>query len=206
MVLTHGPSGRPFATKYAASVFGSERETIDDAWPGDVVGLVNASGLRVGDSLYSSAGTGAGAAGPVTFPPIPAFPPELLATAHPRDLSRSKQFKRGLEQLAQEGVVQILRRGDDPTPVLAAVGAMQFDVLSHRMEHEFGAAISLSGPHERTVRRTDEATSRHLLTLSGVEVLQRGDGALLAVFQSPYWLARVASDHPDWTLEQIVTT
>jgi peptide chain release factor 3 len=199
MILTHGTSGKPFATKYAASVFGSDRETIDDAWPGDVIGLVNASGLRVGDSLYESS--------PVTFPPIPAFPPELIATAHPRDLSRSKQFKRGLAQLEQEGVVQILRRSlDDPTPILAAVGVMQFDVLQHRMEHEFGAAVSLTGPHERTVRRTDEATAEKLRALSGVEVLHRGDGALLALFQSPYWLARVAADHPDWVLEQIVTT
>ncbi len=199
MVLTHEATGKPFATKYAASVFGSDRDTIDEAWPGDVIGLVNASGLRVGDSLY------AGAA-PVAFPPIPAFPPELIATAHPRDLSRAKQFRRGLAQLEQEGVVQILQRGDDPTPILAAVGVMQFDVLSHRMEHEFGAAISLSGPHERTVRRTDEATAERLIALGGVDVLRRGDGVLLAVFQSPYWLARVASDHPDWTLEQIVTT
>jgi peptide chain release factor 3 len=199
MVLTHEPTGKPFATKYAASVFGSDRETIDEAWPGDVIGLVNASGLRVGDSLYAGRE-------PVAFPPIPAFPPELIATAHPRDLSRAKQFRRGLAQLEQEGVVQILHRGDDPTPILAAVGVMQFDVLAHRMEHEFGAAVSLSGPHDRTVRRTDEATADHLRALGGVDVLRRGDGVLLAVFQSPYWLTRVASDHPDWTLEQIVTT
>jgi peptide chain release factor 3 len=199
MVLTHGPTGKPFATKYAAAVFGSDRDTIDEAWPGDVIGLVNASGLRVGDSLY--AGTEA-----VTYPPIPAFPPELVATAHPRDLSRAKQFKRGLAQLEQEGVIQILHRGDDPTPILAAVGLMQFDVLAHRMEHEFGAAVSLSGPHERTVRRTDETTAERLVALGGIDVLRRGDGVLLAVFQSPYWLARVTSDHPDWTLEQIVTT
>jgi peptide chain release factor 3 len=200
MVLTHGPSGRPFATKYAASMFGAERDTIDEAWPGDVIGLVNASGLRVGDSLYEGLE-------PVTFPPIPSFPPELIATAHPQDLSRAKQFKRGLAQLEQEGVVQILtRRGDDPTPILAAVGAMQFEVLTHRMAREFGAAVELSGPHERTVRRTDPSTANELAGLGGVEVLRRRDGVLLAVFESPYWLARLAADHPDWTLEQIVTT
>src|SRR3984957_14574222 len=204
MILTHEPTGRPFATKYAASIFGAERDTIDEAWPGDVIGLVNATGLHVGDSLYQgSAGSGSA----VTYPPIPAFPPELIATAHPRDLSRSKQFKRGLAQLEQEGVVQILRRpGDDLTPVLAAVGAMQFEVLVHRMANEFGAAIELSGPHERTVRRTDAVTAASLQALGGVEVLHRADGVLLAAFQSPYWLARVTSDHPDWTLEQIVTT
>jgi peptide chain release factor 3 len=204
MVMTHGPTGRPFTTKYAASVFGADRDTIDEAWPGDVVGLVNASGLRVGDSLYEGPAAGPGA---VVYPAIPSFPPELIATAHPRDLSRSKQFKRGLAQLEQEGVVQILRRGgDDPTLVLAAVGAMQFEVLSYRMANEFGAAIELSGPYERTVRRTDAATASALQAIGGVEVLHRPDGVLLAVFQSPYWLARIAADHPDWTLEQIVTT
>jgi peptide chain release factor 3 len=200
MVLTHGRTGKAFATKYVASVFGAERDTLDEAWPGDVIGLVNASSLRVGDSLYEGSQS-------VAYPPIPAFQPELIATAHPRDLSRAKQFKRGLAQLEQEGVVQILKRSpDDPTPVLAAVGGMQFDVLAHRMEHEFGAPITLNGPHERTVRRTDEATAARLVEIGGVEVLHRSDGVRLAVFQSPYWLARVASDNPDWVLEQIVTT
>jgi peptide chain release factor 3 len=83
---------------------------------------------------------------------------------------------------------------------------MQFDVLSHRMENEFGAALSLDGPHPRTVRRTDAATAPALRALSGVEVLSRGDGTLLAMFQSPYWLERVEADHPEWTLEHIATT
>jgi peptide chain release factor 3 len=112
-----------------------------------------------------------------------------------------------LLELEQEGVVQVLSRGDDdPIPVLAAVGAMQFEVFSHRMAQEFGAAVDLDGPHERTVRRTDEATAASVGGLGGVEILRRADGMLLASFQSPYWLARVAADHPDWTLEQIVAT
>jgi peptide chain release factor 3 len=198
MVLTHGPTGKPFSTKYAASVFGAERNTIDDAWPGDIVGLVNASGLRMGDSLYS--------AEPVTFPSIPAFAPELTASATPKDLSRFKQFRRGIEQLEQEGVIQVLHRPGDATPILAAVGQMQFEVFSHRLDREFGAAVDLSVPQERTVRRTDEATAVHLRSAGGVDVLERGDGTLLALFNSPYWLNRVVADHPDWLLDPIVTT
>ena len=204
MVVTHGPTGRPFATKYASSLFGADRDTVDEAWPGDIVGLVNANGVGVGDSLYQGPAGGTLA---VSYPPIPAFAPELIATARPRDLSRAKQFKRGLRELEQEGVVQVLSRGgDDPIPVLAAVGAMQFEVLAHRMAEEFGAAIDLDGPHTRTIRRTDEVTAASLGALGGVEILHRGDGVLLASFESPYWLARVTADHPDWTLEQIVAT
>ena len=138
------PLGQKFyiRTKYATSLFGSERDTVEEAWPGDVVGLVNASELYVGDSLYSKDGLRGSDA--VTFPSIPAFPPELIATAYPRDLSRSKQFKKGLDQLAREGVVQILHRGDDPTPVLAAVGAIVgFLVLDQAIGLQTGIAIGL---------------------------------------------------------------
>jgi peptide chain release factor 3 len=126
-VVTHAATGKPFATKYAQQVFGRDRETVDVAYPGDVVGLVNASALRVGDSLYVGE--------PVVFPPIPSFAPEHFAVCRAVDSSRYKQFRRGIEQLEQEGTVQVLRselRGDQ-APVLAAVGPMQFEVAEHRM-------------------------------------------------------------------------
>ncbi|MDP9419575.1 MAG: peptide chain release factor 3 [Actinomycetota bacterium] len=198
MTVTHEPSGRPFATKYATSVFGSERDTIDEAWPGDVVGLVNAADLRVGDTLFTDA--------PVAYPPIPRFAPELFAVARARDSSRSKQFRRGVEQLEQEGVVQVLRDEDagDPAPVLAGVGQMQFEVFTHRLEHEFGAAVELTSTPYRAARRTDRATAERLRTTSGIRVLTRTDGALLALFESLNWLARIEADHPDWALERLV--
>ncbi len=197
MTVTHGPSARPFATKYAASLFGAERDTIDEAFPGDVVGLVNASDLRIGDTLY--------AADPVEFPKIPSLAPELFSTARVRDTQRHKQFRRGLDQLEREGVVQVLRDPNgDPHPVVAAVGQMQFEVFSHRLEHEFGAAIDLSPTPYTVARRTDEATAEHLRGAFGVRVLSARDNTLLALFESPYWLARLESDHPDWCLEQVL--
>src|SRR5690606_22615215 len=115
-VVTHAQSGRPFATKYAQNMFGRDRETADLAYPGDVIGLVNASHLGIGDSLHT---------GPaVVYPPIPQFAPEHFAIITSRDTSRFKQFRRGIEQLDREGAVQVLRsdlRGDQ-APVLAAVG------------------------------------------------------------------------------------
>ena len=198
MVVTHSATGRPFSTKYAASVFGSERDTIDQAFPGDVIGLVNASELRIGDTLYE--------AGPVTYPTIPTLIPELFSRARARDTSRYKQFRSGLEQMEQEGVVQVLRDPDgDPTPVLAAVGQMQFEVFAHRLEHEFGAAVELSPMPFKVARRTDQATAEHLRRMSGVLVLVRRDDVPLALFESEYWLQRVEADHPDWCLERIVT-
>ena len=198
MTVTHAPTGRPFATKYATSVFGADRDTIDEAWPGDVIGLVNAGGLEVGDSLH--------AGDPVAFPPIPTFAPELFVTARPRDVSRHKQFRRGLEQLEREGVIQVLwDPDDDPVPILAAVGQMQFEVFSHRLLHEFGARADLEPTPHKLARRTDAATAAGLRTVRAARVLVRRDGTLLALFESPWWLQRVQNEHPDWTLDAIIT-
>ena len=198
MTVNHAATGRPFSTKYAAAVFGSERDTIDEAYPGDVIGLVNASDLRIGDTLYQGA--------PVAFPTIPAFAPELFATARARDTGRQKQFRRGLAQLEQEGVVQVLHDPDgDPTPVLAAVGPMQFEVFTFRLQHEYDATVELSPPQQRIARRTDPATAAQLKSAGGSRILARSDGTLLALFESPYWLRRLEADHPDWRLEPVLT-
>ena len=199
MTVVHGATGRPFSTKHAASVFGFERDTIDVAYPGDVVGLVNASDLHIGDSFYVRE--------PITYPPIPSCAPELFATVRSRDISRYKQFHRGLAQMAQEGVVQVLRDPNgDPTPVVAAVGPMQFEVLSFRLSEELGVQVELSPTGHKAARCTDRETASKLSAWSSVRVLARGDGTLLALFESPYWLERLEADHPDWTLDPIVSS
>jgi peptide chain release factor 3 len=198
-VVTHAATGKPFATKYAQQVFGRDRETVDVAYPGDVVGLVNASALRVGDSLYVGE--------PVVFPPIPSFAPEHFAVCRAVDSSRYKQFRRGIEQLEQEGTVQVLRsdlRGDQ-APVLAAVGPMQFEVAEHRMAGEFSAPVRLDRLDYTMARLTDRRWGEVLDRESGVEVLERSsDGALLALFAGNWRLQRVLRDHPDAVLEPLV--
>jgi peptide chain release factor 3 len=137
-VVTHSATGKPFATKYAQQVFGRERETVDLAYPGDVVGLVNAAALRVGDSLYVEE--------PVTFPPIPSFAPEHFAVARP--WTPALQAVPPRHRAARAGgdrpgaAVRPARR---PGPVLAAVGPMQFEVAEHRMAGEFSSPVRL-GP------------------------------------------------------------
>ncbi len=198
MTVTHGPTGRTFSTKYAASVFGSDRDTIDVAYPGDVIVLVNASDLRIGDSLYQQE--------QVRFPAIPTFAPELFARARVRDSSKHKQFRKGMTQLEQEGVIQVLLDPDgDPTPTLAAVGQMQFEVFSHRLRNEYGAEIEIEGIQTKVARRTDSETAAKLRGQGGVRVYTKTDGTFLALFDSAFWLQRIEGEHPDWTLEAIMT-
>jgi peptide chain release factor 3 len=198
MVLTCERTGKPFATKYASTVFGAERTTIDEAYPGDVVGLVNATGLNLGDSLYE--------AEPVRFPPIPRFSPEVFASARPLDTGKFKQFRRGLAQLDEEGVVQVLRDPlmGDSNPVLAAVGQLQFDVFADRLDVEFNVPIEVGASPYEAIRLTDEQSAKRLREIGGIRILQRGDGELVALFESRYRLQRVENDEPDLRLDHIL--
>ncbi|WNV76851.1 peptide chain release factor 3 [Geodermatophilus sp. DSM 44513] len=198
MVVTHAATGRPFATKYAQHVFGRDRESVDVAHPGDVVGLVNASALHVGDTLYAGQ--------PVSFPPLTTFAPEHFAVVRSVETAKHKQFRRGIAQLESEGVVQVLRseRRGDAAPVFAVVGPMQFEVAAHRMEHEFGAPVHLEPLPYSLAMRTDEASAAGITASSGTEVMRRSDGELLALFTTK-WVARVVREgKPDLTLEPLV--
>ncbi|MFE3456722.1 peptide chain release factor 3 [Nocardiopsis aegyptia] len=198
-VLTHATTGRPFATKYSQAVFGSERSTIDTAFPSDVIALVNAQALSVGDTLFD---------GPkVEFPPIPSFAPEHFVVARAVDAGKYKQFQRGIAQLDAEGVVQVLTsdvRGEQ-APVLAAVGPLQFDVVRHRMEHEFRSPIDTSPLDYSMARRTDTESAPALHALSGAEVLRRrNDGELLVLVHNKWRLRVIEREHPNLLMEPLL--
>ncbi|EHR59223.1 peptide chain release factor 3 [Saccharomonospora cyanea] len=202
MVVTNATTKRPFATKYAHQVFGQQRSTVDVAYPGDVIGLVNASALRVGDTLY--AGKPA-----VRFPGLPSFAPAHFAVARPSDLSKAKQFRKGVEQLSSEGVVQLLTsdlRGD-AAPVFAAVGPMQFEVAAHRMEYEFNSPVKLDRLPYSTVRRLADPAQRALVDAGrNSEVLTRADGTDLALFADDMSMRLLLRRHPELRLEALVAT
>ncbi|MFH0241843.1 peptide chain release factor 3 [Streptomyces sp. HK10] len=194
-------SGKPFATKYAHSVFGQDRSSVDVAYPGDVVGLVNATALRVGDTLYTGP--------PAAFPPMPTFAPEHFAVVRPADIGRSKQFRRGIAQLDEEGVVQVLvsdLRGEQ-APVLAAVGPMQFDVVAHRMEYEFSAPVRLEPLPYHVARATDaagaEALNRTRL-VTGEGLIRSRDRTHLALFPSRWQADSFAREFPRAQLETLI--
>ncbi len=199
MTIICARTQKTLATKYAHTVVGRDRSTAEDAWPGDVIGLTGAADLRVGDALHV-------VGEPVNWTAVPAFAPSSFCLARCRDTSKAKQFRSGVRQLDAEGVVQVLRRpeGGESSPILAAVGPLQFDVAEHRLRHEFGAPVELTPAPWTTARRTDEASAAALSAMSGVTVAARDDGELLALFESPYWLARLQSDNPELKLDRLI--
>jgi peptide chain release factor 3 len=137
MALRHARTGRTIAANRAMRLRSRERTMIEEAYPGDIVGVWDPGLLRIGDTLYDSV--------PVRYPGIPRFSPEHFARVRLRDPLRRKQLKRGLEELSDEGAAQLFfdrsRLGRDP--VLGAVGLLQFDVVRHRLRSEYGVEADL---------------------------------------------------------------
>lgn len=114
--------------------FGQERSTIDFAYPGDIIGLINPGLYRIGDILC----TGDAPA----FKPLPVFPAEIFARLVPLDTQKLKSFRKGVQELSEEGVVQVYST-QDGLPVIGAVGGLQFEVFRFRLEDEYGAPCRL---------------------------------------------------------------
>ncbi|MFG3342367.1 peptide chain release factor 3 [Glycomyces sp. NPDC048151] len=199
MQVTQAQGKRTMSTKYAQTLFGSARDTVDEAWPGDIVGLVNATGLSVGDTIY------AGKA--VEYPPLPAFAPEHFGALQMHDTSKAKRFRRGIAQLDAEGVVQVLyseRRGE-ATPVLAAVGPLQFEVTTARLQAEFDVPATIDHLPYQLARLTDAEGAQRLRTAPGVEVFTRPrDGAFLVALPNKYRIQTIVNDYPGLVLEPLL--
>jgi peptide chain release factor 3 len=135
--VTNTRSGRALRLASAQQFFGQEREAVEEAWPGDVVGLHDRGNLRIGDTLASR--------GSPVFEAIPPFSPEHFARVQVPDPLRRKHLDKGLLELSEEGAIQVFfsDMGGSPAPVVGAVGPLQFDVLLHRLEHEYGVTARL---------------------------------------------------------------
>ena len=137
MFVTHQRTGKRVRLSSAHKVFAQERETVDEAYAGDVIGLVGHNEFGIGDTLTEDTS--------IRFDEIPRFPPECFAFLQNPNPGKFKQFRQGVEQLLQEGVVQVfeLRDSVQKIPLLAAVGPLQFEVVQYRLEAEYGAPSTL---------------------------------------------------------------
>jgi peptide chain release factor 3 len=133
MVVTHTRTGKKVRLSSSHKLFGQERETVDEAWPGDVIGLVGHAEFGIGDTLTEDPA--------IVYDEIPRFAPECFAYLHATVTSQFKRFREGMDQLLQEGVVQVLqlRNSANRAPLLAAVGPLQFEVVQYRLQSEYGA-------------------------------------------------------------------
>ena len=146
MTVLHTRTGRKMRLSSSHKLFGHDRETVDEAFPGDVIGLVGHTDFGIGDTLAEDPA--------LVYHEIPRFTPECFAWLQSPSTAKFKQFREGLEQLLQEGVVQsfLLKDSAQRVPLLGAVGPLQFEVVQYRMRTEYGADSRLEPAPWKVVR------------------------------------------------------
>src|SRR4051812_3018968 len=193
MMAFHSRLGKEVRLAKPSQFLAAERTAIEDAWPGDVIGLFDPGQYRIGDSLAEEQG--------VVFESVPRFSPEYFAVVRSKDPLRRKQMEKGLEQLAEEGTVQIFQQLQMgmKDPIVGVVGALQFEVLQYRLEHEYGAKIALDklpfsharwvvGPHFEA-KAFDWEGNR--------QTVQDRDGLPLVLFRDDWALDHAKEKHPE---------
>jgi peptide chain release factor 3 len=171
--------------------FGRDRETVSEAYAGDVVGLVIPGHLAIGDTLYAGAHT--------RFPPIPFFPPERFAVVRPTDV-RHKRFHEAVHQLAEEGLLQVfLPRTGPRHPIVGVVGALQFDVIAARLASEYGVPCVVEPLPYVAARWPTAATAGRRLELpySGVTAVTDRLHRDVLLFESARGLNHTIEKNPD---------
>ncbi len=138
MTVRHGATGDKIRMSRSHAMFGGDRSTLDYAYPGDIIGVVNPGVFSIGDTVSLEGG--------FSFEPMPTFPPEVVGELRPKDVMKRKAFDKGMSQLSSEGAVLVLSKFKNPQsePLIAAVGRLQFDVLQYRIKNEYGVDTEIS--------------------------------------------------------------
>jgi len=135
LVVKHHRLGKELRLSRPHGLVAGERTTLDVAYPGDVIGVINPGVFAIGDTLSMTGG--------FNFKPLPQFQPEIFAKLHPKDVGKRKAFDKGILQLTQEGAIQLLQIVDREY-IFAAVGQLQFEVMQYRLKDEYGVETILT--------------------------------------------------------------
>ncbi len=192
MEATHARTGKTLKLAKPLQFLAQERTLVEEAWAGDILGLWDPGNLRIGDSLAEGAA--------IEYEGIPRFSPEFFNRVVMLDPAKRKQLKKGLDQLSEEGAVQVFHDAErlERDPVLGAVGVLQFEVIQHRLRAEYGAEISYARlPF--TLARWVEGEGfdpRRFDDPPSVASLVDLEGRPLVLFQSPWHLERAQRENP----------
>jgi len=198
MVVTHVQSGKKVRLSSSHKLFGNERETVDEAFPGDIIGLVGHDGFGIGDTLTTDPS--------IRYDEIPRFTPEVFEYFHNPNTSKFKQFRQGLDQLLREGVAQAFQLKDTASrvPLLGAVGPLQFEVLHYRLETEYGAETRREPAPFQAVRWLPAGTQEDQLEAislpSGARFAFDAAGNAVALFPTEWALNYFVQNNPDLPL------
>ncbi|HUF04099.1 MAG TPA: peptide chain release factor 3 [Aridibacter sp.] len=200
MVVTNARSGKRVRLTRPQKLFARDLQSLEEAIPGDVIGLNNPGAFEIGDTIFT---------GPrIEFPGMPSFSPELFARLRNADAGSAKKFEKGMKQLETEGAVQVLhsREGrSSQAPVIAAVGELQFEVVRYRLKNEYGVETGLEllpFSHARWVN-AGWAAIENGGALHDVEIFcDRRERPVLA-FRNKWQMQRILEERPELELSTL---
>lgn len=195
MTVTHTRTGRRLRLSSSHKLFGRDRETVDEAFPGDVVGLVGHADFRIGDTLAENPA--------IIYHEIPRFTPEVFGWLQSPSTAQFKRFREGLDQLLQEGVVQSFNIPDSSqrVPLLGAVGPLQFEVVQYRMKTEYGADSRFEAAPWQVIRWLAKGQAADAASLpTGARIATDTGGNTVILFSDQWSFEFFASRNPSLTL------
>ena len=189
--VRHHRLGREVRLSHPHSLLAGDRETLEAAYPGDVIGVINPGLFQIGDTVSAT--------GEFELEPLPAFQPEVFARIRPVEVSQRKAFDKGIQQLADEGTVQVLERVGRNELVYGVVGKLQLDVLVYRLREEYGveARVELLAPTRSAWIEGDVASFKLPYECWLVEDRK---GRPMVLLRNDWDRQRAAQDNPDHTL------
>jgi peptide chain release factor 3 len=201
MTVTHQRTGKTVRLSSSHKLFGQERETVDEAWPGDVIGLVGYSDFGIGDTLTEDK--------EILFDEIPRFPPEVFTYISNPSAADAKKYRAGVEQLLQEGVVQSFTARNAPpgATLLAAVGPLQFEVVQWRLQSEYNAESRLTPSPWSLLKWVDPhpalANPTSLIVASGVSFGMDKFEHPIVLFPNDWTMRYFAEKNPELKLRDL---
>ncbi len=176
----------------ATAFMAQDRETVDEAWPGDIVGIFDTGNLKIGDTLTEGE--------KLMYTGIPSFSPEIFKEVLNMDAMKTKQLEKGLLQLMEEGVAQLFSYELGNRKVVGVVGALQFEVIQFRLKNEYGATVQfvsqniykacwISSKDPKKLSEFIDSKQRH--------IARDKDGKIVFMAESRAWLQMVQENFPD---------
>ena len=196
MTVSHARTGKIVRLSRPQKLFAQDRASIENAYPGDIIGLNNPGVFAIGDTIYNGK--------KLEYEGIPCFSPEIFAYLRNPNPSKFKQFRKGVNELREEGAVQIMYSADEAKrdPILAAVGQLQLEVVQFRMQNEYGVETRIEMLPFSVARWVDGGweTLEKVGRLFNTVAVKDSWGRPILLFKNEWNCQQVESEHPELKL------
>ena len=197
MNVTLARTGKVIRMAHTTQFMADTREEVQDAFAGDIIGLYDTGNFQIGDTIY--AGNQA-----VHFKPLPQFTPEIFMRVAPKNVMKQKSFHKGIEQLVQEGAIQLYRTYHTEEYILGAVGQLQFEVFQYRLLHEYNAEVTMTPMGSKIARWIDEKDLDPKMSSSRNLLAKDRFGQPVFLFENQFAENWFKDKHPEVELKQLM--